>query len=162
MTVCTGSEWYLFPTHFFLPGTVRLEFLRDGFGGILPQHFAKENGTWCEPPQPFNDRNREEPSRYVQLERCDYLVLLLDERQGPKELGPLRSGLMRGNQGVWPRHSPGSEVGAAIEPRFTVAARRPVISPEHSLSSLGRAFFVPGLSTRTVRFRDYVLFKKQE
>eukprot|EP01038_Epipyxis_sp_PR26KG_P009196 gene9196-12404_t len=65
--VCTGHEWYQFPSHFFLPFHSELHFIQDGFTGILPQHFSKINGTFSIPSQPFNNLNQEEKSRYVDL-----------------------------------------------------------------------------------------------
>jgi alpha-1,2-mannosyltransferase len=75
--VCMGSDWYTFPSHFLLPPSARLEYFKDGFGGILPQHFAPEGGTWRPPLQPFNGLNREETSRYVGMDACDYVVRLM-------------------------------------------------------------------------------------
>lgn len=73
-TVCVGGEWHIFPSHFFLPANAKLEYVEDGFKGILPQHYSSENGTFTEPLQPFNDRNEEEQSRYVKLTQCDFYV----------------------------------------------------------------------------------------
>ena len=97
-TVCTGSEWYLFPSHFYLPRGARLAFVDDGFRGILPQQYSlgrgdpalyseqetalnvslRRNGTYLPPLQPFNNENREERSRYVPIGSCDYLVVLVE------------------------------------------------------------------------------------
>ena len=82
--VCTGGEWYYFPSHFFLPQHARLEFVRDSFHGQLPQPFRESGwknwaGTWEEPQQPFNKLNQEEPSRYVDLTTCDFVVALIDQ-----------------------------------------------------------------------------------
>jgi hypothetical protein len=79
VNVCTGGEWYQFPSHFFLPPHARLQYIDDHFGGILPQHFAPLNGTAAVLLQAFNNRNREEKARYVPLLECDYLVLLMHE-----------------------------------------------------------------------------------
>ena len=45
--VCTGAEWYSFPSHFFIPSNVQLAFVRDSFHGQLPQPFS-----------PFSQRKR--------------------------------------------------------------------------------------------------------
>jgi alpha-1,2-mannosyltransferase len=38
--VCTGAEWYRFPSSFFLPGPrYRLQFIKSGFTGLLPRQF---------------------------------------------------------------------------------------------------------------------------
>ena len=78
VTVCTGAEWYTFPSHFFLPENVQLAFVRDSFHGQLPQYFASVGGTSATTHDtPFNDRNKEEPSRYVSLSQCDYVVAVM-------------------------------------------------------------------------------------
>lgn len=149
VSVCTGGEWHQFPSHFFLPPRARLAYVRDGFGGILPQHFAAHNGTWAPPLQPFNDRNREEEARYVPLDSCDYLVLLVDRNKPDREWGPLRRALFA---------SPGADSTTA---GFAEVARRQVISAEYSRSPLARAFYVPRLSERSVQFQDYVVLRKK-
>lgn len=72
--MCVGFEWYYFPSHFFLPTNAKLEFIEDGFHGILPQHFAAVDGTKVEPLQAFNNLNREEKSRYIPRAQCDYVI----------------------------------------------------------------------------------------
>ena len=76
--MCTGAEWYSFPSHFFLPEHVRLAYVRDSFHGQLPQYFASVDGTSATTHDtPFNDRNQEELRRYVPLSQCDYLVAVM-------------------------------------------------------------------------------------
>ena len=58
-TICMGAEWYYFPSHFFLPKDVKVQFVKDSFFGEMPQHFSKENGTFAEPLRPFNDQNKD-------------------------------------------------------------------------------------------------------
>ena len=79
VVVCMGGDWYTFPSHFFLPKNVRLEYIRGTFHGQLPQHFSKFLGTSAVPFQDFNDQNKEENSRYVSLNKCDYIVLNIDD-----------------------------------------------------------------------------------
>ena len=89
--VCVGKEWYRFPSSFFLPEEkFTLSFLHDGPASQLPQPYSRERGTAVAPPN-MNDQNREEPSRYVAPETCDYLVeLLLDDGNTPEhKLDPL-------------------------------------------------------------------------
>ena len=93
VVVCTGGDWYHFPSHFHLPENTRLAFVRDDFSGQLPQYFppgpwitpeivrtkstekvtskgSTEKhgfsvfGTRANPLQPFNDLNMEEKDRY--------------------------------------------------------------------------------------------------
>lgn len=40
LAVCVGTEWYRFPSSFFLPGpSYRLQFIKSGFDGLLPHAF---------------------------------------------------------------------------------------------------------------------------
>ena len=93
--VCVGKEWYRFPASFFLPeftrigaayapapgrayapgGPAELSFIKSGFGGLLPQHFLPPTeGGASAVRTGFNDRNVEEPSVYVPVGTCDYVV----------------------------------------------------------------------------------------
>ncbi|GKY97802.1 hypothetical protein MPSEU_000738300 [Mayamaea pseudoterrestris] len=76
LLVCTCGEWYRFPSSFFLPDHVQLGFLPSSFKGQLPQPFS-EFGSLSQSHmvlQPFNDRNLEETSRYVSLDKCEWIV----------------------------------------------------------------------------------------
>ncbi|WFD06082.1 dextrin dextranase [Malassezia vespertilionis] len=91
-TLCLGKEWHRFPSHFFVPPHVQVQFIPSAFRGILPLHFAVEtphfqnaqldaaSAFW-----PFsnatrsavtsvNERNMEEEDRYVPLDMCDLLI----------------------------------------------------------------------------------------
>ncbi|KAK0412725.1 hypothetical protein QR680_006370 [Steinernema hermaphroditum] len=83
--VCVGKEWYRFPSSFFIPDyiadknkkrKVELHFVQSAFKGILPKPY--ERGTVPEItraiPSEMNDQNLEEPSRYVPIESCNYLI----------------------------------------------------------------------------------------
>ncbi|CAO3703131.1 unnamed protein product [Rhizopus stolonifer] len=98
--VCLGQEWYRFPSQFFLPSDTRVQFVKSGFDGQLPKSF-KEDLTigeyevdgekkryrkrvfgWFgarEAPEGFNDINMEDPSVYVDIKSCDYMVELVKE-----------------------------------------------------------------------------------
>lgn len=65
--LCLGDEWHRFPSTFFLPSDVRTEFIRDGFLGQLPAHFDSVAPH-------FNPFNRAEEDRFVDAERCDFLI----------------------------------------------------------------------------------------
>ncbi|KAJ3217341.1 mannosyltransferase [Clydaea vesicula] len=76
--LCLGKEWHRFPSHFFIPDKVNVQFLKSDFNGLLPKHFEnKENGwrsgTWTVPSD-MNDINKEEFGRYVNVETCDFLI----------------------------------------------------------------------------------------
>ncbi|KAL7518547.1 hypothetical protein ACHAWX_003364 [Stephanocyclus meneghinianus] len=75
--VCTGGEWYRFPSSFFLPSTAQLGFLKSSFGGQLPQPFtpygSKAQSLDVQSGR-FNDVNREEMDRYLSIEDCTYVI----------------------------------------------------------------------------------------
>jgi alpha-1,2-mannosyltransferase len=74
---CTCGEWYRFPGSFYLPPNVELGFLpAAGFTGQLPQAFS-EYGSLAqgrEVLQPFNDENRQEMERYVDIKDCTWVI----------------------------------------------------------------------------------------
>lgn len=53
-----------------------MEFLRSEYHGLLPKHFAQGQipNITRKVPSDMNDANLEEPSRYVELETCDFLI----------------------------------------------------------------------------------------
>lgn len=70
-SVCFGKEWYRFPSSYFLPHNMRAKFIRSEFGGLLPGEFpdgadylARLEGA-SQIPSGMNDRNEEDPSKYV-------------------------------------------------------------------------------------------------
>ncbi|KAL3995542.1 hypothetical protein ACH3XW_26230 [Acanthocheilonema viteae] len=84
--LCVGKEWYRFPSSFFLPSGIKnsknqvliaeLNFIKSEFAGLLPKPYMK--GSLPEVtraiPTGMNDLNREEVSRYVDIEQCDFLI----------------------------------------------------------------------------------------
>lgn len=74
LRVCYGKEWYRFPSHYMFPEGVEVQFVKSGFSGHLPQHFAvgaisseslwRSSGTRIVPPG-LNDLNQEVPGVYV-------------------------------------------------------------------------------------------------
>ncbi|KAJ1547965.1 mannosyltransferase, partial [Nowakowskiella sp. JEL0078] len=80
-TLCVGKEWYRFPSHYLLPGNMRLRFIQSDFRGQLPGYFQDDLsgsmfriGTYADPTNRMNDQNLEELDRYVELESCNFLV----------------------------------------------------------------------------------------
>lgn len=64
---------------------MHLRFLESSFKGQLPQPFS-EFGSRQESQQvlqPFNDQNREEPTRYVDIAKCNWIVDLDDGTCAP-------------------------------------------------------------------------------
>ena len=131
--VCVGKEWYRFPSSFFLPDEkFSLAFLHDGPASQLPQPYSREHGTSVAPPN-FNDQNREEPSRYVSPDTCDYVVELLLERGDPPEHG----------------------LDLLDESAWEVVASAPYLDTARSALPW-RAFHVPSVSPAKNAFAQYV------
>lgn len=92
-TVCTCGEWYRFPSSFFLPPDMHLAFLESSFKGQLPQPFTV-HGSRAESQeilQPFNDQNKEEPTRYADINSCDWIVDLQEGECAPSDARAVHS-----------------------------------------------------------------------
>lgn len=132
--VCVGKEWYRFPSAFFLPSEkATLRFIRCNFTGELPQPFGEH--PWDEPLQPFNDLNRLEPSRYVEVSECDYIVD--QEFEGQAE--PMYSRMDDQWAVVWSKD-------------FLDAPKSPPLT---------RSFYIPGVSTTTNVYSKYLILKNK-
>ena len=146
MIVCTGSEWYYFPSHFFLPENSRLEFIQDGFGGQLPQHYVAVNGTAQAGLQPFNDLNQEETSRYVPLDTCDYIVKLASHHTQETSDAVHQSSLL---------------IESTLNQSYIESAFENVLDASASPIFWTRAYFIPKLSRKYNRYRKYSVYKKK-
>ena len=77
--VCTGGEWYRYPSSYHLPNNARLAFLKSSFDGQLPQQFtqfgSREESLGHQGL--FNDLNEEEFDRYVDISDCSYAIELI-------------------------------------------------------------------------------------
>ncbi|XP_078283044.1 alpha-1,2-mannosyltransferase ALG9 isoform X2 [Rhinoraja longicauda] len=135
INVCIGKEWYRFPSSFLLPDNWQLQFITSEFRGQLPKPFAKGLKATQTLPTDMNDQNREEPSRYVDIRQCHYLVDL------DTELETLRE----------PRY-------AANKDDWMVVAYKPFLDATRS-SKLLRAFYVPFLSERHTTYANYTILK---
>ncbi|VDM40942.1 unnamed protein product [Toxocara canis] len=146
--VCIGKEWYRFPSSFFLPTGIvdrqgrkwntELNFIKSEFAGLLPKPFAEgplPHITRIIPTQ-MNDLNREEPSRYVSLDKCDYLIDL--ETPDVTDLEPN----FAAQRNVW---------RSVIRRRFLLSS--------HS-EPLFRTFYVPFLTDGRIRFGNYHLLER--
>ncbi|KAG6837656.1 hypothetical protein H0H93_004932 [Arthromyces matolae] len=152
LRLCVGKEWHRFPGSYLVPDHVSVDFVKSDFDGLLPGHFNNfipSNSTssfWLRPgtrnvPDTQNDLNKEEPSRYVSVASCDYLIDL--------------------DFPVHPAESP-------LEPRYAVDSQtwdrvfcRPFIDARHS-RLLTRAFWAPGeVWQKENEFGDYCLLKNR-
>ncbi|KDQ15681.1 glycosyltransferase family 22 protein [Botryobasidium botryosum FD-172 SS1] len=85
LRLCYGKEWHRFQGHYLVPDHITVDFIEAGYDKGLPRHFDPSVGGtstfWKREktrmvPTDLNDRNREEPSHYVDVNTCDYLVEL--------------------------------------------------------------------------------------
>lgn len=134
VSVCVGKEWYRFPSSFLLPHNWQLHFIQSEFKGQLPQPYSLGPSATQMIPANMNDQNLEEPSRYVDLRQCHYLVDLDIEEETPLE----------------PRYSSKEE--------WNIIAYKPFLQASRS-SSIFRAFYIPFISDHHTTYRRYVILK---
>ncbi|XP_037068419.1 alpha-1,2-mannosyltransferase ALG9-like, partial [Pollicipes pollicipes] len=138
LLVCVGKEWHRFPSSFFLPElNWRLGFLESDFRGQLPQYFtAGANATRLR-RDGFNDRNAEEPGRYVDAAHC-HLLVDADTAESPRQ----------------PSYSRRAR-------NWTVLHSTPFLDAARS-SRVLRAFYVPFLTERHCQYVNYNLLVNNE
>ncbi|KAL9129329.1 MAG: hypothetical protein Q9217_002200 [Psora testacea] len=78
-SVCLGKEWYRFPSSFFLPKSMRAQFINSEFDGLLPGQFSEEKGRFGLPsswivPSGMNDQNIKDTRKHVDISTCSFLV----------------------------------------------------------------------------------------
>ncbi|XP_041749319.1 alpha-1,2-mannosyltransferase ALG9 isoform X2 [Coregonus clupeaformis] len=134
VSVCVGKEWYRFPSSFLLPNNWQLQFIQSEFRGQLPQPYADGPLATQTVPAHMNDQNLEEPTRYVDVHQCHYLVDLDLETSAPRE----------------PRYADNTD--------WSVIASKPFLNAARS-SPLFRAFFIPFLSEQHTTYTRYVILK---
>ncbi|KAJ2253836.1 hypothetical protein GGI13_002482 [Coemansia sp. RSA 455] len=94
--VCMGSDWYRFPSSFWLPHNYRLQFVESAFDGHLPGDFTPSwisgstRASTAMRRDDFNSMNRWEPAHAtlsnMTTEVCDYIVdVEYPERSLPME-----------------------------------------------------------------------------
>ncbi|KAF9015664.1 glycosyltransferase family 22 protein [Cyathus striatus] len=152
LKLCYGKEWHRFPGHYLVPDGIKVEFVKSEFNGILPRHFdSNANLTLTDPwwkwpatkivPKDLNDINEEEPSHYISVNSCDYLVDV-----------------------DFPQHPSSS----SLEPRYTNDEKTwervycvPFLNARHSML-LTRIFWLPGSRWQQLNeFGDYCLLKNR-
>ncbi|KAL7493042.1 hypothetical protein ACHAWT_002282 [Skeletonema menzelii] len=107
--ICTAGEWYRFPSSFFLPPNTQLGFLKSSFSGQLPQPYTEYGSKQksLEIQQcAFNDVNKEEMDRYVDIQQCSYVVELVstsDAGDGEEETPECLQYMNSDRSGDWTR-----------------------------------------------------------
>lgn len=141
--VCVGTEWYRFPSSFFLPGPeYRLQFVKSGFDGLLPRPFEETKyGTMAAPKQ-FNDMNRSEPDNYWDsADACDYFVTSSTRDDGA--IQHMMDGAVL-EQGDWKVRGSAPMVDTVASP------------------ALFRALYIPFLSVRRNTWMTYILLERKK
>jgi len=136
INLCVGKEWYRFPSSFFLPSERwHLQFIRSEFRGQLPKPYSDAANATKIIPTHMNDMNKEEPSRYISITKCDFLVDLETEKE------------------------------TELEPNFVkrtkeweVVIKKPFLDAERS-HRLFRAFYIPFVSHRYTKYINYILLR---
>lgn len=136
INVCTGKEWYRFPSHFFLPPNWSLQFLQSDFQGQLPKLFSTKSNATRIIPKDMNDENREETSRYIDIEKCHYLVDSDFARASKYE----------------PRYSQDSRIWKIKFSFFFLDTEK---SPK-----LSRAFYIPFITEKHCKYVNYNLLER--
>jgi alpha-1,2-mannosyltransferase len=148
--LCIGKEWHRFPSHFFIPtDKFHVHFLKSEFTGQLPQHYSTsnavdknmtkssrrsggngDNDATSRIPAGFNSLNREEPSRYLPLQKCHYIVDASVHNQKEENYSKRKD--------------------------FDTIVSFPFLDVAASPNSLARAFYIPYYS---YRHNDFTLYK---
>ncbi|KAJ4726436.1 Mannosyltransferase [Melia azedarach] len=133
--VCVGSEWHRYPSSFFIPDYVgEVQWIDDGFRGLLPFPFNSTLGGTSAAPSYFNNKNKASDQQYLQdIDKCTFLVELQLNRPYPYR---------------------GSDL-SKWEPIAALHYLDREFSPP-----LYRSFFIPYLWQRNNVFGMYKLFKR--
>lgn len=136
INLCVGKEWYRFPSSFFLPSERwRLQFIRSEFRGQLPKPYSDAANATKVTPTHMNDMNNEEPSRYISITKCDFLVDLETDRETEHEPNFVKR-----------------------TKEWEVMIKKPFLDAKRS-HRLFRAFYVPFVSYRYTTYVNYVLLR---
>ncbi|GAB6028988.1 mannosyltransferase [Chamberlinius hualienensis] len=138
VNICVGKEWYRFPSSFFLPENWQLQFIHSEFHGQLPKMYAKHPNATSLIPEHMNDQNLEEPSRYVAVEECHYLI----------DLDVASTNAME------PRYS-------KKVTEWSVISSTPFLIASESTSSIFRAFYIPWLTEQKCSYANYILLRSK-
>lgn len=150
-----GGDWYTFPSHFFLPTSTKLQYLEDNFHGLLPQLFPYSQGSSIPSVLPVNDQNREEKTRYTQLNLCDYLVMTTPSCFDTNNYSTNNCKI----DSLTPLQK---EILVDKKVPIKIEKCEKIIDPIHSTSAIAKAYSIPYLSTKTNQFKYYCLYSIQK
>uniref|UniRef100_K3WCF1 Mannosyltransferase n=1 Tax=Globisporangium ultimum (strain ATCC 200006 / CBS 805.95 / DAOM BR144) TaxID=431595 RepID=K3WCF1_GLOUD len=135
VNLCISKEWHRFPASFFIPtNATSVRFVKSAFSGQLPKAFEQHaNGTSVIPTD-MNNQNREEPSRYLSVEQCDYFVdLNLPDQEETKFWEHTQTWILVHSESFL----------------HAEASRSPY-----------RSFYIPFLTSKHVKYTDYAIYKR--
>lgn len=176
-TLCYGKEWHRFPSHFFVPPKVDVQFIESEFRGILPHHFVNAPGEhdvhpaleaaslvwpWGNAtrhvPTTVNELNKEETDRYVDVARCDYLVDVDFPLRAPTAREPRYA-----HDDAWTRIA----CRPFLDAEGSRNAAQGLSLPRRLLATLARTLWLPDVLARripgwdaTLRYGDYCLLQR--
>ncbi|XP_029719284.2 alpha-1,2-mannosyltransferase ALG9 [Aedes albopictus] len=139
--VCLGKEWHRFPGSFFIPSNYRLRFVPSHFGGLLPAYFDESGFGTTIVHNYFNNMNQPNRHMLFELSRCDYLI---DFDNGGKYVEGDSEPNYSKDSGTW-----------------TIVKSVPFLDASAS-HSLYRAFYVPYVGERYVKFGSYNLLERKK
>lgn len=139
VTVCIGKEWYRFPSHFFLPENFTLHYIKSEFRAQLPKHFdgVAPDGT-RHIPSHMNDENLEEPSRYVDVKTCHFLI--------------------DNENGLATKHEPQYSLD---EENWEIYKSMAFLDSSKSSSRIFRAFYIPYYFETKNSYSNYVILRSK-
>jgi alpha-1,2-mannosyltransferase len=170
VTICLGGEWYRFASHFHLPDHANLAFVKDTFMAQLPQYYpaplkgssglyAIQSGTSSDATSStMNGENKLEDSRFVDIQKCDYVVSSLDKTNAdPRGLSPM----LRKMTILYSKEARHKYVDEDMDLEyFEPIVHYRVLDRSRSFNSLARAFFIPGYSNFHNEKMHYSLYKR--
>ncbi|CAG9771208.1 unnamed protein product [Ceutorhynchus assimilis] len=134
--VCYGKDWHRYPSSFFLPNSNwNVRFIKSEFNGMLPAPYSNQsNATKVIHPY-FNDQNREEPSLYLNVSECHFLLDLDLDKESDLE-----------------------PIYAKQSDHWKVVASYRFLDSEKS-NRFARAFYVPFISENYLTFGNFSLLQ---
>lgn len=136
INVCIGKDWHRYPSSFFLPNNNwHVRFIKSEFDGMLPAPYTEGDNATMIVHEHFNDRNKEVPGLYFDINKCNFLLDLNTGKETDLE----------------PNY-------ASRTDRWKVLKSYPFLIAEKS-NSFFRAFYVPFLSENFVTYGNFSLLQ---
>jgi alpha-1,2-mannosyltransferase len=155
--VCVGKEWYRYPSSFFLPNNSRLQFIRSGFGGLLPKQYFSTAETQQNRaigtsvlPSGMNERNEAVESRLIPMILCDFVLDFELQDHGKDRIVSIERKIGR-NEG---------QKECSVKADWVVVKESSFLDADASHNAFARAFYIPFYSSRFNRYSAYRLYKR--